>query len=126
MTHFWLVCAGGAIGAGARYLVNAAALHWIGPSFPWGTFAVNVIGSLVMGVLAGWIIYRGGLSEPARYFLMTGVLGGFTTFSAYALDTFYMVDRGAYGLALAYVLLSVVLSIGAVFAGVQAVRLALG
>jgi CrcB protein len=124
--HFWLVCAGGAIGAGARYLVNASAMHWMGPGFPWGTFAVNVAGSLVMGLLAGWVIIRGGMSESVRFFLMTGVLGGFTTFSAYALDTFYMVERGAYGLALVYVVGSVLLSIGAVFAGVQAIRIALG
>lgn len=126
MIHFWLVCAGGAIGAGARYLVNVATLNWIGPGFPWGTFAVNVVGSLLMGFLAGWLILRGGLSEASRLFVMTGVLGGFTTFSAYALDTFYLVERGAYGLALAYALASVALSIGAVFAGVYAMRVALG
>ena len=83
MPNLILVMLGGALGAGARHLAGAAQLRWLGPGFPWATLFVNLAGSLLMGLLAGWLVLRGG-SEQTRLFLAVGILGGFTTFSAFA------------------------------------------
>jgi CrcB protein len=84
MNHLLIVAAGGGIGAGLRHLANLAALRLFGPGFPWGTVFVNIAGSLAMGLLAGWLARRtGGSSMEVRLFLATGILGGFTTFSAF-------------------------------------------
>ena len=123
MPGLLLVMLGGAIGAGLRHLVGAATLARLGPGFPWGTLIVNLSGGLAMGLLAGWFVRAGG-SEQARLFLAVGVLGGFTTFSAFSLETFNMVERGQFGLATAYVGASVIGSIGLLLAGLVAMRAA--
>ncbi len=110
------VALGGAIGASGRYLVSQMAARLLGASFPWGTITVNVVGSLAMGVLAACLMST-KTTSPAVPFLMTGILGGFTTFSAFSLDALMLVERGQMGSAALYVALSVVLSIGAVALG---------
>ncbi len=112
---------GGALGAGARYLTGRATLALFGPGFPVGTLAVNVIGGLLMGILAG-VLARNGSGEPWRLFLGVGVLGGFTTFSSFSLDVVGMIERGAPGAALFYILLSVIGSVLALFAGLMMTR----
>lgn len=123
MHHLFLVMLGGAIGAGARHLVGRAALALWGPGFPVGTLAVNVIGGLAMGLLAGWLATRASGDEALRYLLGVGVLGGFTTFSAFSLETVLMIERGDLATALFYIVASVVLAIGALFAGLQVSRM---
>jgi CrcB protein len=105
------VAAGGALGAAGRYLVNVATMRLLGPGFPWQTLAVNVLGSFLMGLLVVVLAKRGGMALAP--FLMTGILGGFTTFSAFSLDAVTLWERGATGQALAYVIASVGLSVGA-------------
>ena len=123
MVHLALVAFGGAIGAGSRHLVNLAALRLFGPGFPVGTLAVNVIGGLLIGLLAGYFALRySGGGQGLRLFLATGILGGFTTFSAFSLDAVLLTERGQIGLAALYVLASVVLSIAGLFAGLALVR----
>lgn len=108
------VALGGAIGATARYGVNGLAAR-LAPGFPLGTLMVNVIGSFAMGLLAAIFAHRGG--HHLAPFLMTGVLGGFTTFSAFSLDTLTLWERGQGGIAAAYVALSVGISLAAIIAG---------
>jgi CrcB protein len=122
MYHLLLVALGGAIGSALRHLVNLAALRLAGPAFPWGTLAVNVAGSFAMGVLVELVARRFGASADLRLFAMTGVLGGFTTFSAFSLDVVTLWERGAAGTALAYAGGSVVLSIAALVAGLWLAR----
>ncbi len=114
------VALGGAIGASARYLTSVGAMRLMGPGFPWGTLAVNVIGSFLMGVLVVLLAQKGGMK--AAPFLMTGILGGFTTFSAFSLDALTIYERGQTGLALTYIVASVVLSLLAILAGVLIMR----
>ena len=92
--------------------------------FPWGTLTVNVAGSLVMGLLAGWLAFRADAawSQSLRLFLLTGILGGFTTFSAFSLDAALLWERGDVALATSYVIGSVVLSIGALAVGLAGIR----
>ncbi|VXD00593.1 fluoride efflux transporter CrcB [Sphingomonas sp. AX6] len=118
-----LVMAGGAVGAGARHLVGRASLSLFGPGYPWGTLAVNIVGSLAMGVLAG-LLARGLVAggEAARLLIGVGLLGGFTTFSAFSLDAVLMAERGGWIAALPYILASVIGSIVALVAGIQLVR----
>jgi CrcB protein len=123
--HLLLVLAGGGIGSVLRYLVNQATASAFGPHYPWGTLMVNVVGSATMGLLAAWIMGRfapeaGG--TELRLFLMTGVLGGFTTFSAFSLDAVVLYERGAILTAAGYVAASVVVSILALVAGLAAGR----
>ncbi len=113
---------GGAVGAGARYLVGVGALRFIGPGFPWGTLIVNVAGSLIMGLLIASFALRYSVSNEVRTFLATGILGGFTTFSAFSLDFAVLMERKAQGLALVYLGASVGLSILALFAGLYLAR----
>src|SRR5262245_1161472 len=101
--NFLLVMAGGALGSAGRYLVGKLTLGWLGPDYPWGTLAVNLIGGFLMGLLAGLLARTSG-SEHTRLLLGVGVLGGFTTFSAFSLDTALMIERGQWGVALAYAL----------------------
>ncbi|WP_417694501.1 fluoride efflux transporter CrcB [Roseibium sp.] len=123
MKHLLLVMLGGGIGAGGRHLFGLFALRLLGSGFPFGTLGVNVVGSLVMGLFIGWMAKTdmGGLQD-LRYFFATGLLGGFTTFSSFSLDTVFLWERGDTVLALAYVALSVALSIAAVFAGLMLMR----
>ncbi len=123
MTTIWTVAqvaAGGAIGASARYLAGVALTRALGPEFPWGTVAVNVIGSFLMGVLIVALGHVGG----TRFlpFLAVGVLGGFTTFSSFSLDAVTLYERGAMGAAAGYVVGSVVLSLVALVAGLAMAR----
>ncbi len=126
MKHLLLVALGGGIGAGLRHLVSLTTLRLFGPGFPWGTFAVNVAGSFAMGVFIAWLArysnVLGGNAQDVRYLVATGVLGGFTTFSAFSLDFAVMWERGDMGLAGAYAIASVLLSLTAIFAGLWVVR----
>ncbi len=117
-----MVAMGGAFGASARYLVGVGALRIFGPAFPWGTLIVNVAGSLIMGLLIASLALRYSISNEMRTFLATGILGGFTTFSAFSLDFAVLMERKAQGLALVYLGASVGLSIVALFAGLYLAR----
>lgn len=120
-----LVFLGGGIGAGLRHLTNLGAARLLGPTFPWGTFAVNLAGSLAMGLIAGWLAQRVSDSQELRLFLTTGILGGFTTFSAFSLDAVTLWERGDVSLAALYVLGSVTGAILLLFAGLWLARGAL-
>ena len=124
MLSIFLVFVGGGIGAALRHGVNVAAAAWFGTGFPWSTMIVNVVGSFVIGALAAWFAFRGDAmwTQPLRLFLATGILGGFTTFSAFSLDFALLFERGEIGQGIAYVLVSVALSLAAVFAGLFLVR----
>jgi CrcB protein len=124
MFSLFLIFLGGGIGAALRHGVNVISAEWLGVDFPWGTLIVNVIGSLLIGALAAWFAFRGDAvsMQPLRLFLATGILGGFTTFSAFSLDFALLFERGEIVSALAYVLASVLLSLGAIFAGIYLVR----
>jgi len=128
MTRLLLVAIGGALGSMARYGVGLAAGRMFPASaWPWGTLGVNVAGGLLMGLLVGWLGLRGGAGqETVRVFAAVGLLGGFTTFSAFSLETVLMIERRAYGLAATYVGLSVVLAIAALMAGLMLARAAFG
>lgn len=121
MGNLLLVMAGGSIGAGLRYLFGRMTISAIGPGYPWGTMGVNLIGGLLMGCLAG-LLTRTSLGETARLLLGVGVLGGFTTFSAFSLDAVTMLERGAVVAAGGYVIVSVVGSVTALYAGLLIVR----
>lgn len=114
---------GGAIGAGFRYHIGRIALAMMGPGFPWGTWVINLVGGFLMGVLAGALARMQGVDgEPLRLFLGVGVLGGFTTFSAFSLESYNMILRGEVVLAGAYAVSSVAGSILMLAAGVLLVR----
>ena len=122
MKSYFLVFVGGGLGASLRHAVNMISARGLGTAFPWGTFIINISGSLVMGLIAGYLAFKGGASQPWRLFLMTGILGGYTTFSAFSLDAALLYERGEIASALFYVLGSVVLSIAGLFAGLALVR----
>ena len=119
---FLIVFLGGGLGAALRHGVNLMSARWLGTGFPYATMIENVSGSLVMGLLAGYFAFRGGPSQHWQLFLTTGILGGYTTFSAFSLDAALMYERGALGLAALYVLGSVALSIAGLFAGLALAR----
>ena len=120
--HYLLVFLGGGLGAAARHGVNRAAFQLWGGAFPAGTMIVNVAGSLLIGLLVGLFAIHPSIGQPARLFLTTGVLGGFTTFSAFSLDALTLWERGAYGPWLAYVGGSVILALAAAAAGMMLAR----
>ncbi|NLS26065.1 putative fluoride ion transporter CrcB [Sphingomonas sp. S2M10] len=122
MPNLFLVMLGGAIGSAARYGVGRAGVALLGPAFPWGTLAVNVVGGLLMGLLGASLLRFGPNAEQARLLLGVGLLGGFTTFSSFSLETFAMIERGEVLTALAYVLASVIGAIGAVAIGMHLAR----
>jgi CrcB protein len=124
MSAALLVFLGAGVGGALRHGVNVACARACGTAFPWGTLAVNVVGSFAMGLLVAWLAFRAGSgwSQGARLFLATGVLGGFTTFSAFSLDVVLLWERGAALAALGYVAASVVLSIGGLVLGLAVVR----
>jgi CrcB protein len=120
--NYLLVFVGGGLGASLRHAVNMLCARCIGTGFPYGTFIINISGSTVMGLIAGYLAFKGEASQHWRLFLMTGILGGYTTFSAFSLDTALLYERGEVGLAALYVVGSVVISIVGLFAGLALVR----
>jgi CrcB protein len=124
MTRFLIVAAGGALGTAARYGLGRLlpATAW-----PWATLGVNGLGGLLAGLLTGWMAFRAGPgSETLRLFAVVGVLGGFTTFSAFSLETVAMIERRQFAMAGGYVAASVLLSIAALFVGLMVARRAFG
>ena len=120
--RYLIVFLGGGIGAALRHGVNVVAARLLGTAFPYATTIENVSGSLLMGLLAGYFAFRGGISQHWQLFLTTGILGGYTTFSTFSLDAALLYERGPLGLAALYILLSVLLSIGGLFAGLWFMR----
>jgi CrcB protein len=117
-----LVMLGGAVGAALRYHLGGVTLRAFGPAFPWGTLIANISGGLFMGLLAGTLARVGGANEPWRLLIGVGLLGGYTTFSAFSLETFGMIERGQYAVAAAYVAASVAGAIAGLAAGVLILR----
>ena len=117
-----IVFLGAGIGGALRHGVNVGAARFFGFGFPAGTLIVNVVGSFVMGLLAGYFAFRPGISQHVRLFLTTGVLGGFTTFSTFSLDTALLIERHAYATAAGYVAGSVIASFAALFIGLALFR----
>lgn len=122
MLNTFLVMAGGAVGAALRYHLGRLSMQVLGTGYPWGTLAANIAGGLAMGLLMGSLGRFGSGAESARLLLGVGVLGGFTTFSAFSLETVMMIERGQMVPAFGYVLASVLGAVGAVFLGLWAVR----
>src|SRR5471030_844693 len=120
--NYLLVFVGGGLGSVLRYLVNVICPRLFGTAFPYHTFIINITGSTVMGLIAGYFAFKGDASQSWRLFLMTGILGGYTTFSAYSLDAALLYERGELGLAAFYVLGSVGFSILGLFAGLALMR----
>ena len=118
-----IVFLGAGIGGALRHGVNLASVRLFGFGFPLGTIIVNIAGSLLMGLLAGYFAFRTGVPQHMRLFLTTGILGGFTTFSAFSLDAALLMERHAYWSATAYILGSVILSLVALFAGLSFFRI---
>lgn len=121
MKSIILVMTGGAIGAALRFGMARALPHGAG-GWPWATFACNIAGGFAMGLLAAWLLRGEASAESLRLFVGVGVLGGFTTFSAFSLEMAHMIERGQMGTALLYALVSVVLALGALFAGMTAMK----
>lgn len=121
-----LVATGGAIGALGRYQLGRAVTNAVGDapaaSFPWATLAVNILGCFLIGLLYGWFIRQGATNENLRLLLGVGILGGFTTFSSFGLETLALLQRGAIGPALAYIAASMLVGLMAVFVGMTAIR----
>lgn len=122
MWNLFLVAIGGALGSTLRYGTGLAATRLVGPGFPWGTLTVNVVGSFAIGLFVEAIARRFDAAEPLRLLLVTGFLGGFTTFSAFSLDAMVLIERGETGLAVVYVAASVGLSLLAAAAGLVLIR----
>ena len=120
--NYLLVFIGGGLGSSLRHTINLSSAKLFGTAFPYHTFIINITGSTVMGLIAGYLAFKGEASQPWRLFLMTGILGGYTTFSAFSLDAALLYERGEFGLAILYVLGSVVLSLGGLFGGLALVR----
>src|SRR3954464_3721486 len=120
--HYVLIFVGGGLGSTLRHIVNVASARVLGTAFPYHTLIINITGSTVMGLIAGYLAFRGEASQPWRLFLMTGVLGGYTTFSAFSLDAVGLCGAGEIGLAVVCVVGSVVLSIAGFFAGLALMR----
>lgn len=117
-----VVFVGAGIGGALRHAVNVAAVRLFGHGFPFGTIIVNVLGSFLMGLLAGYFAYRTGLSQHVRLFLTTGIIGGFTTFSAFSLDAALLLERHSLRMAGIYVAASVAVSVAALFFGLALFR----
>lgn len=122
MSHFFYVALGGAIGASLRHMINLVTLRTMGAHFPWGTLTANVLGSFAMGVFVELLVRRFDVSPEIRLLVTTGILGSFTTFSAFSLDVAVLWERGATVPAAIYAGTTVILSISALFAGLSVVR----
>ncbi|WP_322962998.1 fluoride efflux transporter CrcB [Sphingomonas fuzhouensis] len=122
MSPLLLVMLGGALGSGARYWTGRYMLDAFGPDFPYGTLTVNWVGGLLMGLLAG-VLARTGGTEGWRLFIGVGILGGFTTFSSFSLDTITLIERGQMTVALGYIALSLLGSLAALWAGLSLTRI---
>lgn len=120
---YLIVFIGAGLGGAARHGVNMAAARLLGTGFPFGTLTVNVLGSFIMGLITGYWAQKSGLPQPVRLFLTTGVLGGFTTFSTFSLDAAALWESGRGLAAAGYVAASLLLSLGAVFAGLVLMRI---
>lgn len=116
------IAAGGAVGSVARYGAMVWLGRWLGTGFPYGTLAVNVVGGFVMGVLIEAMALAWSPSETMRVFFTVGILGGFTTFSTFSLDAWYLIQRGDVALGALYIVASVILSIGGLVAGLYLTR----
>ena len=119
---YLIVFIGAGIGGALRHGVNVAAVRLFGYGFPFGTLIVNVVGSFLIGLLAGYFAFRPGIPQDIRLFLTTGILGGFTTFSAFSLDGALLIERHAYALAAVYIAGSVAASLVALFLGLALFR----
>lgn len=119
---FIVVFLGGGFGAAVRHGINLAAARLVGNTFPYGTLFINVVGSLAMGVIVEYFALKAGMPQRWRLFLTTGILGGFTTFSAFSLEAVLLYERGQMANAAIYVMASVALAIGALFGGMAVVR----
>jgi CrcB protein len=122
LTLILAVAVGGALGSVARYLVGIGSGKLFGINFPWGTLIINVTGSFLIGLFVGLFATRWDLSQAMRVFLTVGICGGYTTFSTFSLDAFYLIERGEALAAMAYLICSVVLSVGALIGAIQFVR----
>jgi CrcB protein len=122
MNGTMLVFVGGGLGAAARHGINSISGLLFGSRYPWGTFLINVLGSMLIGILAEWFALQSQASANLRLFLVTGILGGFTTFSAFSLEIGLLHERGATVAAIGYAALSVGCAVGAMFGGMYAVR----
>jgi len=120
--NYLIVFLGAGIGGAMRHGVNVAALRLVGAGFPWGTLAINIAGSFVMGLVAEYFALKSGLPQQWRLFLATGVLGGFTTFSAFSLEVALLYERGEVVAAGLYMLGSAVLAVGGLFVGLYVIR----
>jgi fluoride exporter len=119
---YLVVFLGGGIGAAMRHGINIAVARMLGTAFPYGTLLINITGSFIMGLVAAYFAFKGDASQHWRLFLTTGILGGYTTFSAFSLDAALLYERGEVGLAALYVIASVAVSIAGLFAGLALVR----
>ena len=119
---YLIVFLGAGIGGALRHGVNVLSTRLFGYGFPFGTLAVNIVGSFVMGLCAGYFAFRPGIDQHMRLFLTTGILGGFTTFSAFSLDTMLLIERNRYALAAGYAAGSVAFSVAALFIGLALFR----
>jgi CrcB protein len=124
MQAYFIVFFGAGLGGCLRHTINLLAARALGTNFPWGTFLINISGSLVMGLIAGWLAFRAGASwtQHVRLFVLTGILGGYTTFSAFSLDAALLYERGEILSMAAYVIGSVLLTLAGVFGGLALVR----
>jgi fluoride exporter len=119
---YLLVFLGGGLGSVARYGLSVLGMRWLGQGFPWPTLLINIAGSALMGLLTGWLAVQGSAPQALRLFIATGVLGGFTTFSTFSLETVLLYERGQVGLAVAYVAASIGVGIAALFLAMRLAR----
>ncbi len=126
MQSYLIIFLGAGLGGTLRHWINQISAQLFGVAFPFGTFIVNILGSLLMGIVLSIFAFKGEFFQHSRLFLTTGVLGGFTTFSAYSLDIVMLYERSETMLALGYALASVALSVGSLFIGMWAMKQFLG
>lgn len=121
--QFAVVFLGGGLGSAGRHGVNLLAARLVGTQYPVGTFLINLLGSFAMGAVVEYFAARSGLAPQARLFLTTGVIGGFTTFSTFSLESAQLLDRGEPAAALVYIMGSAVLGVASLYLGMLAARM---